>query len=102
MADKTQINYELLQAHVKKFQAEADAVNQVLTQTKSRVEQLHGNGWIGQGADKFFDEMENLVMPSMARLVQSLHESANAANNVMAIYKAAELASQGKIKSFNV
>jgi len=46
--------------------------------------------------------METLVLPSMGRLIQSLHESANAANRIMAVYKQAEIASQGKIKSFHV
>jgi len=101
MAEKTELNYEQMQAIVKKLQSEADAINQLTNQTKSRVEGLHGNGWIGRGSDQFFGEMEQLVIPSMGRLVNALHAAGNAANEIMKIYRGAEEQGQNIFKSLS-
>ena len=102
MSEKTEINYEQVQAIAKKFQVESDAINQLLSQTKGKVEELHGSGWIGAGSDKFFEEMEGLVLPSMVRLVRALQEAAGVANQIIGIYQQAEATSQGSFKSFTV
>lgn len=101
MAEKTELNYEQLQGIVKKLQSEADAINQVMNQTKSRVEGLHGNGWIGRGSDQFFGEMEQLVIPSLGRLVHALQAAGSAADNIMKIYRSAEEQGQNIFKSLS-
>jgi WXG100 family type VII secretion target len=101
MSDKTELNYEQMQGIVKKLQGEAEAINQLLSQTKSGVENLHGNGWVGRGSEQFFQEMESLVLPAMGRLVGALHAAANAADQVVNIYRQAEDEAQGMFKSFN-
>mgnify|MGYP001213455189 FL=1 len=98
MAEKSEVNYEQLENIVKRFRSEADAVNQLLTQTRGRVEGLHGTGWIGRGSDQFFGEMEQLVLPAMGRLVQALHTAAGAADNIAKIYHNAEDQGQGIFK----
>ena len=99
MADKTEVNYEQMQTIAKKFQTEADAINQLLSQTKGRVDGLHGTGWIGRGSDQFFGEMEQSILPSVARLVQALQAASAAANNIMKIYRSAEEQGQSVFKS---
>lgn len=99
MAEKSEVNYEQMDNIVKRFRSEADAVNQLLNQTRSRVEGLHGNGWIGRGSDQFFGEMEQLVLPSLSRLVQALQAAAGAADNITKIYHNAEDQGQGVFKS---
>ncbi|PKO13950.1 MAG: hypothetical protein CVU39_16345 [Chloroflexi bacterium HGW-Chloroflexi-10] len=101
MAEKTELNYEQMQTMVKKFQSEADAINQLLNQTKSRAESLHGTGWVGRGSDQFFGEMEQLVIPAMGRLVQALHAAGGAADNIMKIYRNAEEQGQNIFKSLS-
>jgi len=101
MADKTELNYEQMQGIVKKLQGEAEAINQLLSQTKGRVESLHGTGWIGRGSEQFFQEMESLVLPAMGRLVGALHAAANAADTIVNLYRQAEDEAQGLFKSFN-
>lgn len=99
MAEKSEVNYEQLENIVKRFRTEADAVNQLMTQTKGRVEGLHGNGWIGRGSEQFFGEMEQRVLPAMGRLVAALHAAAGAADNIVKIYRNAEDQGQGVFKS---
>src|SRR5512143_1694366 len=101
MSDKTEINYDQMQGIIKKLQGEAEAINQVLSQTKNRVEGLHGNGWIGRGSEQFFQEMEGLVLPAMGRLVGALQTAAGAAENIVSLYHQAEDEAQGLFKSLN-
>ena len=98
MADKTEINGEQLQGLVKKFQSEADELNNLLSQTRNKVSTLHGNGWIGRGADEFNNEMESLLLPAVQRLVAALHAASNQVNAILKIYDDAQNQSQGFIK----
>jgi WXG100 family type VII secretion target len=90
MGDKIEANYEELQTILRRFQSEAEAVNQLLSQTRQKVEALHGSGWIGRGSEAFFAEMNGRVLPSMGRLYRALMEAGNAVNRVSQIFKAAE------------
>lgn len=99
MAEKSEVNYEQLENIVKRFRSEADAVNQLLTQTRGRVDGLHGNGWVGRGSDQFFGEMEQRVLPSMGRLVHALQAAASAADNIVKIYHNAEDQGQSVFKT---
>jgi len=99
MAEKSEVNYEQMENIIKRFRSEADAVNQLIGQTRGRVEGLHGNGWVGRGSDQFFSEMEQSVLPAMGRLVAALHAAAGAADNIVKIYHNAEDQGQGVFKS---
>lgn len=61
--------------------------SQVVTQMQSRVHQafsqLQDGGWIGQGADSFFREMDDRVLPA----VQRLHEALTEAQRITALIK---------------
>jgi WXG100 family type VII secretion target len=55
----------------------------LLKTTKTKVESLHNNQWVGQAADNFFNEMEQTVLPAMARLAHALGVGAEVANEIM-------------------
>ena len=55
----------------------------LLGQTKNKVEALHNNQWIGQCADKFFDEMESVVLPKMGKLLTALDVAGHVANQII-------------------
>ena len=99
MADRTELDYNQMQAISKQLTNEADAINQLLNQTKSKVDSLHGHQWVGRGADQFFTEMESLVLPSMTRLVNALQQGASAADKIVQTYHAAEDEAQNKFKT---
>lgn len=98
MADRTELNGEQLQALAKKFQSEADELNNLLSQTRNKVGTLHGSGWIGRGADEFNNEMESLLLPAVQRLVAALTAASNQVNAIMKIYDDAQTQSQGFFK----
>ena len=72
MATNPKCDYDAMQGISKQFLTDQNDISNLLNQTKSKVETLHGNLWMGEAADKFFAEMENTVLPSLSRLVNAL------------------------------
>lgn len=101
MAEKTECNYEEMQQIAKRFQSEAEAINQLLSQTRGKAQALHGDQWVGRGAEQFNAEMEQLVLPAMGRLVNALQQAADTANRILETYKQAEEEASGGFKSLN-
>ncbi|MCU0499219.1 MAG: WXG100 family type VII secretion target [Anaerolineae bacterium] len=66
-----QINYEETETIAKIFTSEHDRMNRVYTDLKRCVDQLR-NGWVSEGADAFFAEMDDEVLPKVKRLVEAL------------------------------
>jgi WXG100 family type VII secretion target len=99
MAEKTECNYDELQQLTKMLQKEAEEMNQLLSQTRGKADALHGDGWIGRGADKFFAEMQQLILPSMTRLVNALNQASQSANQISEIYRQAEDEAQNGFKT---
>jgi WXG100 family type VII secretion target len=102
MGDKTALDFQQLEQIAKKFQQEADELNQQLNNSKGQVENLHGSGWVGRGSDKFFEEMEQQVLPAMGRLVNAMHMTANILNNIMNVYRQAQEEASNPFKAFHV
>jgi WXG100 family type VII secretion target len=90
MADRIDVDYDELTRIAKSFSSEADAIAQLTTQTRAKVAGLHGNGWIGQGSEAFFAEMENLVLPSMDRLQKALDDTSSRTLDVIKTFHDAE------------
>jgi len=95
MAGTTQVNYDEMNGIIKSLRAEEDEIMNLLKTTKSKVESLHDNQWIGQAADNFFNEMEQTVLPAMARLAHALGVGSEAANEIMNIIRQADEETQG-------
>ncbi len=83
MAGTVQVNYDEMENIIKLMQSEENELRALLQQTKGKVESLHGNQWVGQGADKFFNEMEGTVLPAMGRMVQALDIAGNVAKQII-------------------
>lgn len=95
MADVTRLNYEELQTIIKSLQNEEEEIKNLLSTTKSKVEALHNNQWIGQGADKFFGEMEQVVLPRTGKMVYALDVAGNVLNQIIQIIKGADEETKG-------
>jgi len=99
MAEKTELNYDQVQGFVKSFKAEADDIQALAKDTSSRANALHGDGWVGQGADKFIEEMNGEILPAMERLVQALNTASEMAQKISETYSQAEEETQGYFNS---
>jgi WXG100 family type VII secretion target len=82
MAKIRKLNYDDMNNIVGKFKSEAQEIDSLLKQSKSKVESLHNNQWVGQGSEKFFGEMEQSVLPALGRLVGALGHAADVAQKI--------------------
>jgi WXG100 family type VII secretion target len=83
MSKTVQVNYEEMQNIIKNMKSEQAEVATLLRQTKSKVESLHNNQWVGEAADKFFSEMEGTVLPALNRLENALGTAADVAQKAV-------------------
>lgn len=95
MAGTTKLNYDEMAAIIKSLQAEEEEIKALMTTTKSKVEALHGNGWIGLGADKFFHEMEGFTLPRMVKLIYALSIAHHVASQIVQTIRQADEETKG-------
>ena len=95
MAGTTQVNYDEMQAIIQSLRAEEEEIMQLLKQTQGKVEHLHNNQWVGQGADRFFGEMESSVLPAMGRLGHALGTAGRVAQQIINIIHQADEETKG-------
>lgn len=87
---KIQANYDDLEGAAQLFARESQRTEQLLKQVGQLVGSLQGGGWIGLGAQAFFQEMEDLVNPGMQRLVSALSDASDAAKRIADAFQQAE------------
>lgn len=95
MAGMVQVNYDEMQTIIKTLETEEQDIRALLKQTKSKVEALHGDGWIGQGADQFFNEMNGVVLPATNKMVYALDVAGKVATQIIKIIRNADEETKG-------
>ena len=56
------------------FRAQETSTKETIGKLNKVIEQLRGGDWYGEGATKFFNEMDSQVMPSMKNLQNVMGE----------------------------
>jgi WXG100 family type VII secretion target len=74
-ADIIQADYEALETIANRFQQGGEHISQMQQSLLRAVDQLRDGGWIGEGADSFFTEMDDAVVPAVQRLIQALEQA---------------------------
>jgi WXG100 family type VII secretion target len=92
-----QLKYDELETVVKKFKDEGEDIVMLHLKTRQRVHDLYPE-WVGEGADKFFEEMETILLPALARLAQALFFSQNTLHKIMKIINEADIETAGLFK----
>ncbi len=72
------------------FRAQSENITKQTQQLKSNMETLSGGDWIGKGAQAFYREMGDTVLPTMQRLQRALAEASRITQQISQIMKAAE------------
>jgi WXG100 family type VII secretion target len=90
IGNKIQANYDDLASIANQFAQEAASMEQLLNKVQSLVGDLQNGGWIGRGANSFFNEMHDLVFPGMGKLVRALEDAGNATKQISTIVSQAE------------
>lgn len=87
---KIRIHYDEMTQISQMFKQQEDAIKQTNRRLKSQVETLKSGEWIGKGANKFYQEMDNQVMPSMVRLEKAMGQAAQVTKKIHTIMHQAE------------
>lgn len=82
MADEIKADYDQLGQVASRFSNQSQAVEEMLRDLRSKLEKLENGGWIGEGADAFFAEMNDEVIPAVTRLIEALVEGNQVTNEI--------------------
>ena len=83
-------NYDELAVIERTFERHADELNALQRLMTGCLDQLRRGAWRGEGAQAFYDEMLDVVLPALTRLRHALQESAAATRRVVYTLSAAE------------
>ena len=89
-AEVIQAKYEMLTDIASRFGQQGEATSQYVVRMRERMSALQDGGWEGQGAQAFFTEVENEVLPALGRLSSALTESRLVTLQIIRILRAAE------------
>jgi WXG100 family type VII secretion target len=89
-APQVRSDYDQLQTIQNTFNSQADAISKMNNSIKSHMQTLEGGDWIGEGARKFYGEMNDQVMPSLQRLQRALTEAARVTQQISSLMQQAE------------
>jgi WXG100 family type VII secretion target len=90
MSDEIQCDYEEMDQISGNFNNLAQSIQDMIQKVRASYAKLLDKGWIGAGANAFFDEMEQLVLPSQSRLQDALEQASEATRAISEGVKQAE------------
>ncbi len=85
-----QADYNTLEMIERQFDREGQDVEMMLRRIRALVEQLEHGGWVGRGAQRFYDEMYLDVIPALRKLHDALYFGADSLMEIMRILHNAE------------
>ena len=97
-APRIRADYDQLLHIAQIFDQQAETTEGTLRDMAQRMQVLQGGDWIGQGAQAFYSEMEQSILPTFKRLVDALHAAAQTTQAIIGEVKGAE---QGASSTFN-
>jgi len=98
---KIQANYDVLQQVMQKFAQKSDEAHQLQSVVNRCSGQLQSGDWIGVGAERFFQEMNDLVTPGMNRLISVLKDASSATKKISDALREAEEQAGGLFRGGN-
>jgi len=89
-APTVRVDHESLAAIAKVFGRESDEFRKLGRRIKQTMQVLQNGDWRGQGAAKFFQEMESRILPSVKRLESGLTAARKTTERIAKLMKQAE------------
>jgi WXG100 family type VII secretion target len=83
-------DYDQLKSVAQTFSQQAETLNGMTNNVRSCMDTLQGGDWIGQGAQAFFKEMNDSILPTLKRLNNAMSESSRITGQISQIMKQAE------------
>src|SRR5258706_1390639 len=83
-------NYDQLKQVATTFGKSSDECKRTLQNIRSNKDTLHGGDWVGQGANAFYKEMDDSVLPTLQRLVSALDTAQRSIAQISSVMQGAE------------
>ncbi len=89
-APRVRADYDQLTQIASQFGAQAESTRATLTKLRQQMNVLLGGDWLGKGAQAFYAEMDQSVLPRINRLAQALQAAQRVTQQISALMKHAE------------
>ena len=89
-APRIRIEYDVMDQVAKKFFTQADLTDQSLRSLSTQMRSLQDGDWMGEGAKKFFSEMDSGVLPSVQGLSEALKEGGQVTRKISQVMHQAD------------
>ena len=102
MATVTRVDYGALAEAANRLNTEAEHVRQIGSRLARGAEGLQRGSWVGKGAEAFYREMDNSVMPTYRRLEAALKEAGTTLKALSELFQQAEQEAAGYLRLASV
>jgi len=84
------IEYQDFDGITKTADEKAQAVEQLFQEVSGQMDVLRGGAWVGDNANKFFQEMENTVFPALNKLRDAFARLSEDGQKIIVTFQNAE------------
>jgi len=88
--NKIRADYDSLRQIAQRFGQQAEETHKTLRNLEQAVNTLKQGDWIGEGARKFYDEIDSTVLPSLKRLQSALENAGQTTKKMDDVMRQAE------------
>lgn len=89
-AETVQANYQSLEETVKGFSTLQQTAEEIKRRVKSRMDPLINGGWEGEGKKEFEEEMTQVIMPRLDRMIDALGAISSTVTSISSTMREAE------------
>lgn len=90
MIDVIRVDHDALVQIANRFNQQSEAAASMFHAARSTMEPLASGGWIGQGSDAFFAEMNSDILPAIQRLTDALAQAGAVTTQISALMQQAD------------
>ena len=92
---KVRLEYSELTSISGGFRSQQQETQQLFQQLKNNVEQLHGGGWVGDAADKWYSKMEGELLPAVSKLINAQGQLGDGVQKIANLIRQADEGTKG-------
>jgi WXG100 family type VII secretion target len=89
MSDEIRADYNQLEQVSSRFQNQSQSIEQMCRTVQASMQKLE-SGWVGEGSQAFFQEMQSTILPAVNRLQTALSNASQATGTIAQTVKQAE------------
>ncbi len=94
--DRTEVHFDEIEKMTRALENEEGMIEELLSKVRFQADLLGTAGWVGRGADRFFDEMYQELLPALKRLSEALGDTSIHLKKISNIYQSAQISATGE------